>query len=497
MTRVTRIICPNSDCYKSIPRFANFCPYCGHDTTLNNDKPTDDRRYFITRIIKKGGQGAVYEGIDQDERIYAIKEMLDTFSDPDERSEAVERFNAEASLLQKLSHPRIPRVYSHFTDEGRHYLTMDFIHGRDLEQIIEHDGPIPESQVLIWADQICDVLEFLHSKGLIYRDMKPSNVMIEAADGNVKLIDFGIAKVFKATERRGTQIGTPGYAPPEQYQGLATIVSDIYSLSATLHHALTGRDPTQHAPFTFPPAHEIQPHISPRVSNALAQALQMRPEDRIGTVAEFRALLQPPSATPDVQIRVTPKQPVAMPGLTAAQVVVPPIAQLAPMLPGSSSSPTAGGTVAQARSAMQRWRAFWISACMWGALVLLALAIMLFFQIPGVMGWYMPEWDRQTSTPQSQLVLPIGWFVAQRLCSMVAVYTHSGEKGSISSNPIQIDWHSGLSLDEACSRFELGHFLFTSHVQNLRGGSFADRVALPAPRRDDRSAPHVMFVADM
>ena len=449
MTQVTQIICPNSDCYKSIPRFANFCPYCGHDTTLNNDKPTDDRRYFITRIIKKGGQGAVYEGIDQDERIYAIKEMLDTFTDADERSEALERFNAEANLLQKLSHPRIPLVYSHFTDEGRHYLTMDFIHGKDLEQIIERDGPIPEAQVLIWAEQICDVLEFLHSKGLIYRDMKPSNVMIETADGNVKLIDFGIAKVFKATERRGTQIGTPGYAPPEQYQGLATIVSDIYSLSATLHHALTGRDPTSHAPFTFPPAHEIQPHISPRVSNTLAQALQMRPEDRISTVAEFRALLQPPSATPDVQIRVTPKQPVAMPGAAAAQVAVPPTAQLAPPLPGSSSPPAAVGIAAQTRLATQRWRAFWISACMWGLLALLALAIMLFFQIPGVMGWYLPEWDRQTSAPQSQLMLPVWWLVAQPSRRLLAVFTCSGKKGSAYSNPIPIDWSSGMSLGNA------------------------------------------------
>lgn len=390
---------------------------------LNNDKPSDDRRYFITRIIKKGGQGAVYEGIDQDERVYAIKEMLDNFIDPDERSEALERFNAEATLLQKLSHPRIPRIYSHFTDEGRHYLTMDFIHGKDLEQIIECDGPIPESQVLIWADQICDVLEFLHSKGLIYRDMKPSNVMIEEASGNVKLIDFGIAKVFKATERRGTQIGTPGYAPPEQYQGLATIVSDIYSLAATLHHALTGRDPTQHAPFTFPPAHEVQPHISPRVSHALAQALQMRPEDRIGTVAEFRALLLPPSVAPNVKIRVRPRQPVAMPGAAAAQVAVLPTAQPAPSLPGKSSPPAAVDPAFQTRSVSRRWRAFWISACMWGLLALLALAIILFFQIPGVMAWYLPEWDRQTGAPQSQLVLPVWWLVAQRSRSILAADT--------------------------------------------------------------------------
>lgn len=322
MAEVTEILCPI--CHKPNLRRARFCQHCGHDVVLNNDQPTDHRRYIITRIIKRGGQGAVYEGIDQDGNVYAIKEMLDRFADPNERAEAVARFNAEAELLQQLRHPRIPRVYSHFTDEGRHYLTMDFIRGEDLEQIIEREGRIDEQRVLRWADEICDVLGYLHGKGLIYRDMKPSNVMIEPG-GDVKLIDFGIAKVFKPTER-GTQIGTPGYAPPEQYQGLATPQSDIYALAATLHHLLTGRDPTKEMPFSFPPARALVPGISERTSAALEKALQKVANDRFATMDEFRAALIPRAQPQSAQVRVAspaaapaPARPAAPPPPPATQ----------------------------------------------------------------------------------------------------------------------------------------------------------------------------------
>ncbi len=329
MAEVTEILCPI--CHKPNLRRARFCQHCGHDVVLNNDQPTDHRRYVITRIIKRGGQGAVYEGIDQDGNVYAIKEMLDRFADPNERAEAVARFNAEAELLQQLRHPRIPRVYSHFTDEGRHYLTMDFIRGEDLEQIIEREGRIDERRVLRWADEICDVLGYLHGKGLIYRDMKPSNVMIEPS-GDVKLIDFGIAKVFKPTER-GTQIGTPGYAPPEQYQGLATPQSDIYALAATLHHLLTGRDPTKEMPFSFPPARALVPEISERTSAALEKALQKVAKDRFATMEEFRAALIPRAQPQPAQVRVAPPAAAPVPARPAAPVPTPATRPVAPSAP--------------------------------------------------------------------------------------------------------------------------------------------------------------------
>jgi eukaryotic-like serine/threonine-protein kinase len=303
-----KILCPI--CHKPNTRTsenfrtARFCQHCGSDVVLNNLPGSNGPRYYITRVIKQGGQGAVYEAIDDTQRIYAVKEMLDRFTDPKERDEAVERFEEEAAMLVRLSHPRIPRVYASFEDEKRHYLAMDFVRGEDLEDVIRRDGSISEARTLEWAAQIFDVIEYLHRQTppIIFRDMKPSNIMIEQS-GGVKIIDFGIAKMLQGTQR-GTQIGTPGYAPPEQYQGLATIASDIYSLGATLHHMLTGRDPRDEPPFSFPPVYGLKPTVSRRTSDAIQKALQMKPEDRWRSVAEFRAALLP--APQPAQVRVAP-----------------------------------------------------------------------------------------------------------------------------------------------------------------------------------------------
>ncbi len=345
MAEVNQILCPK--CHKSNLRRARFCQHCGHDIVLNNDKPTDDRRYVITQVIKQGGQGAVFEGIDESGQVFAIKQMLDKFTDQKEGAEAIARFNAEAKLLQGLSHPRIPRIYSHFTDEGCYYLTMDLVRGKDLEQIVEDRGLLPEAEVLEYADQICDVLVYLHGKGLIYRDMKPSNVMIEERTRGVKLVDFGIAKLFTPTER-GTQIGTPGYAPPEQYQGMATPESDIFALGATLHHLLTGRDPTEQKPFDFPPANSVNSSVSKRTSDALQQALQIAPQNRFARMSDFWDALRPERARRPAQVRVA--QPtVQLPSAVAAQVAgaasmagtaaAPAMAPAAPKIPSVAPMP--------------------------------------------------------------------------------------------------------------------------------------------------------------
>jgi serine/threonine-protein kinase len=337
MAEASEILCPI--CHKPNPRRARFCKYCGNDVVLNNDGP----RYYITRIIKQGGQGAVYETVGDDGKIYAVKEMLDRFDDPKERAEALERFASEAELLRQLTHPQIPRVYATFKDEGRQYLAMDFVRGRDMEQFLETRASLPEAEVLAIAAQLCNVLSYLHKRGFIYRDMKPSNIMLEA-DGTVKLVDFGIAKVFQPTQR-GTQIGTPGYAPPEQYQGLATHESDIYALGASLHHMLSGRDPRDEKPFSFPPLRTLKPEISLRTANAIGKALQMKPDDRYHSVEAFWSDLRPSAppraappprtipATSSVPAAARPANPlptsVAVPGTTIPRTtpnVLPPLA---------------------------------------------------------------------------------------------------------------------------------------------------------------------------
>ncbi len=283
LTTIT-ILCPI--CRAQNRGDARFCQSCGQDVLLDNI-------YRITNVVKEGGMGTVYKAVDESGAEYAVKEMHDRFATPAEREDGIERFVEEADLLRKLRHPAIPRVYRSFIDEGRYYLAMEFIHGEDLEDRLKREGSIAEPIVLGWADQVCDVLEYMHSQGLIYRDMKPANVMI-TRDGAVKVIDFGIAKLLQPGQR-GTMIGTPGYAPPEQYQGLASRQSDIYALAASLHHILTGRDPREHPPFSFPPANEVNPAISAQTSMTLEKALSMDEAHRFRTAGEFRAALPIPT----------------------------------------------------------------------------------------------------------------------------------------------------------------------------------------------------------
>ena len=401
MSAAQQILCPI--CHKPNLRRTKFCQWCGKDVVLNNDGP----RYYITRIIKEGGQGAVYETIGDDGKVYAVKEMLDRFTDPKERDEALERFEHEAALLRSLDHPRIPKVYTDFKDEGRQYLAMEYVRGEDLEEAIKRQRTIPEPQALKWADQICDVLDYLHNhkaEPIIFRDMKPSNVMIEP-NGNIKLVDFGIAKVFQHAQR-GTQIGTPGYAPPEQYQGLATPASDIYALGATLHHMLTGRDPRDEPPFSFPPAYGLNPRISRRTSDAIQKALQMKPEDRFQSIAEFRAALNPP------QVRVAPGtaaragQPqVAAP---AARPAAPPIT--ARPVPAPAAVPAAAqpapAPVARpqpvAPAQPPRRRGGFLRGLLALVLVVVLAGFIAYVAFPDLVGQYVPGLGGTTTQPTAQ-----------------------------------------------------------------------------------------------
>lgn len=295
MSTARSLPCPRCNSFN--PPQARFCQHCRFRIVL---VVPEAERYQIVRIIKAGGMGAVYEAVDPSAQRYAIKELLDRFARPDERAEALAHFADEARLLQQLRHPSVPRVYANFADtfvdgatgeqRQHYYLVMDFIRGEDLEQRLEREGAQGEALVLMWADQLCDVLGYLHESDLIYRDVKPSNIMIERDTGRVKLVDFGIA-TLAGPEGRSTLIGTPGYSPPEQYQGLATPASDVYALGATLHHLLTGRDPRSEPPFSFPPLHQLRPDVSLHVASAIDRALSMHSPERWGSMREFRAAL--------------------------------------------------------------------------------------------------------------------------------------------------------------------------------------------------------------
>ena len=217
-------------------------------------------------------------------KLVAVKEMINMAPDALVRQTIVQNFEREANLLATLNHPSIPRIYDYFTEEDRSYLVLEFIHGKDLEAIInDTNGFLSEEQVLGWAIELCDVLSFLHAHKpdpIIFRDMKPSNIMINSA-GNVILVDFGIARTFQ-TGQKGTMIGTEGYSPPEQYRGEASPLADLYALGATIHHALSRRDPRLEPPFSFAerPLRKINPHVSPEVEAVINTALAYNPGER-------------------------------------------------------------------------------------------------------------------------------------------------------------------------------------------------------------------------
>jgi serine/threonine protein kinase len=257
------------------------------------------KRYHIQEVIGVGGMGSVYRARDLHfpnvVKLVAVKEMVNMAPDPLVRKTIVQNFEREANLLATLSHPSIPRIYDYFTEDDRSYLVLEFVHGKDMEAIInDTNGFLPEDQVLSWGIELCDVLSFLHSHKpdpIIFRDMKPSNVMINH-NGDIILVDFGIAKTFQSGIK-GTMIGTEGYSPPEQYRGEATPLADIYSLGATMHHALTRRDPRLEPPFSFAerPLRRINQNVSSELELVVNTSLQYNPSERFQNAGDMKDAL--------------------------------------------------------------------------------------------------------------------------------------------------------------------------------------------------------------
>ncbi|MGI8644005.1 MAG: PQQ-binding-like beta-propeller repeat protein [Thermomicrobiales bacterium] len=258
-------------------------------------------RYRIQSQLGAGGMSTVYRARDLRfagvDRPCAIKEMYNLGGDTRTREFRLTTFQREAALLATLSHPAIPRIYDFFEHQGSIFLVLELIQGQDLETLLaERGGPFLESDIITWSLELCDVLAFLHGhqpEPIIFRDLKPSNVMIRS-DGHVVLIDFGIARSF-VPDQKGTMIGTEGYSPPEQYRGVADVSGEIYAFGATLHHLATNSDPRNETPFTFAqrPPKNINPAISDRLQDLILTCVNYAPSDRFGSIDEVRqALLQ-------------------------------------------------------------------------------------------------------------------------------------------------------------------------------------------------------------
>ncbi len=251
-------------------------------------------RYRISRLLGGGGMKMVYlaEDLRLAARPCALAEMVDAISSPDVQRQAVTGFQREADMLAELNHDHIPRIYDRFSEQNRHYLVMEYVAGETLEEEIKAaGGKLPDDRVIDIALQVLDTLEYLHHREppVIYRDLKPSNIMI-TPKGQVKLIDFGIARHFQPLIG-ATMVGTQGYAPPEQYRGKVETRSDLYALGATMHHALSGRDPTTEPPFSFPLLRKLSPQLNPALADLVSEALMYDIERRIRDVDEMKRRL--------------------------------------------------------------------------------------------------------------------------------------------------------------------------------------------------------------
>jgi serine/threonine protein kinase/tetratricopeptide (TPR) repeat protein len=300
-----------------------------------------DGKFKIVQVLGEGGMGTVYkvEQVGKPGYIRAVKELLISPNTPaDERNSAIERFDKEIDLLFNLKHPRIPSLILSFQERGNYYFVMEFVPGRNLEKILEDSkAQLNEDQVIIWMMQVCEALSYIHSRTppIILRDLKPGNIMI-TPDGNVQLIDFGIARKFDPNKRTNTEnLGTISYASPEHLGSITApgqkrsalnpgklvqtdARSDIYSLGATMYHLLTNHEPD---PIQTPPTGSIlakNPRLrTVRIGNrvvcpveqVIIKAMQQEPANRFQNAEAMRVALQhclPNGATPTtVQIQAS------------------------------------------------------------------------------------------------------------------------------------------------------------------------------------------------
>ncbi len=312
-----------------------------------------NNRYRIDGALGQGGMGAVYRAWHTGLEIpIAIKEMVPQPGLPPEMLKQLRaQFKREANILARLSHSHLVHVMDSFEEGDNAYLVMELVSGDSMAARIRERGAIPEAVVMQWAQQLLDALAYCHGQGIIHRDIKPHNIIIRS-DERAVLVDFGLVKLwdphdpYTKTVMRG--MGTPEYAPPEQYDadaGHTDARSDLYSLGATLYHALAGQAPPTATtrivnPQALMPVHVIGPMVQPYVEQALIRAMELRPIDRFQSAQEMSAALrgmtvplqaaQPQYAPPQPyapQPQLGAQQPTARPG---SQPMNPPQQQYAP-----------------------------------------------------------------------------------------------------------------------------------------------------------------------
>ncbi len=330
-------------------------------------------RYRIVRLLGQGGMGSVYRAWDLRLKVpIALKELLPQPGLDEETLTALrEQFEQEAGVLARLNHPNLVRVTDFFEVADKAYLIMDFVEGRSLADAMIQEGAQSETKVLGWARQLLEALDYCHTRGVVHRDIKPQNIILRP-DGSVVLVDFGLVKLWDPndpvtrTVMRG--MGTPEYAPPEQYGATKDHTgppSDVYSLGATLYHLLTGQSPPTATermamPEQFKPLRQVAPGVTSRTEQLVMKALSLSVSERWQSAREMLAVLAsgPLPEPGTVEFPRTQVAPPQMGGSPQPQGVSQ--TRYAPQSGGGAPVTLEGRAAAQPASKPKRSPGFWI-----------------------------------------------------------------------------------------------------------------------------------------
>ncbi len=434
----------------------------GTSSTLTPNSRLQNGRYIIDKILGQGGMGAAL--LARDSRVsnkrVVIKELISDNTDPAKRQEDVRNFEREVETLAAIDHPLVPNVTDSFQEGARYFMVQEYVEGENLEDRMDRvQQPMPEREALAYASQMLDVLDYLEQQNppIVHRDIKPANIIIGAKDKRAHLVDFGIARadVARNSKRKQTSaLGTPGYAPPEQYQGNADARSDIYALAATLHHILTNRDPRNYPPFTYPAVRTLNPQLSPDIERVLSRALQIDITKRYQNAAaikqEIDGILQRRFGTSgDISGTYTfgtsgpmaaiPPTPAPNPATTGRPSVAPtPVGNARNVYPPSPPPPTPiplrpvqqqAGTYANQSRQRRRGGFNWVGGS-FALLLLVVIIIALLLFLPGILRSQSPTTTgSKGQTPTTSAVPANG----------IGVTMINGEAIGISDGTIALD----------------------------------------------------------
>jgi eukaryotic-like serine/threonine-protein kinase len=278
-------------------------------------------RYELEELVGTGGMSSVFRAHDRLlDRKVALKILHQQYSGDDDY---VERFKREARSVAALSHPNVVTVIDRGEHEDRQFIVFEYVEGENLKRLIERRGPAPVPNALELAIQIARGLAFAHQQGLIHRDVKPQNVLLNG-DGRAKVTDFGIARslnVQRGMTQTGTVLGTSDYIAPEQAQGKDVGEhTDVYSLGVVLYELLTGEVPfpgenfvavaMRHINDPPPSVRQKRPEVPPRIEAAVQRAMAKDPAERFPTMADFGRELEACMSTTEGRTEVISPGPV-------------------------------------------------------------------------------------------------------------------------------------------------------------------------------------------